>query len=86
MEEKLKELQELRRMQEELEAEITAAQEAIKAAMEAQGVDTLTAGPYRVTWKPVTSTRIDTAALRKALPEVWREYGKTTTVRRFVVA
>lgn len=86
MEEKIKELQELRRMKEELEAEIASAQDAIKAEMEAQGVDTLQAGPFKVTWKPVTSTRIDTAALRRDLPEVWQEYGKTTTARRFVVA
>ncbi len=86
MEEKIKELQELRRMREELDAEIEAAQDAIKAEMTAQGVDTMTAGPYKVTWRTVTSTRIDTAALRKDLPEVWQEYGKTTTARRFVVA
>ena len=30
--------------------------------------------------------RIDTTALRKDLPEIWQEYGKTTTTRRFSVA
>jgi len=48
--------------------------------------DTITAGAFKVTWKAVTSTRIDTTALRKDLPEVWQEYGKTTTTRRFSVA
>ena len=85
LEKKLTDLQELRRMQEELAAEIEAAQDAIKAHMTARGVDTLTAGAFKVTWQEVTSTRIDTAALRKDLPEVWKEYGKTSTVRRFSV-
>ena len=43
------------------------------------------AGEYKITWKAVTSSRIDTAALRKELPEVWQEYGKITTTRRFSV-
>ena len=47
---------------------------AIKAHMTEADTDTITAGAFRVTWKAVTSTRIDTAALRKELPEVWQEY------------
>ena len=83
---KLTELAELRRMAEELNAEIDAIQDAIKAHMTEVDADTLTAGAFKVTWKPVTSTRIDITALRKDLPEVWQEYGKTTTTRRFNVA
>ena len=83
---KLNELTELRKMAEDLNAEIEAIQEAIKAHMTEADTDTLTAGQYKVSWKPVTSTRIDTTALRKDLPEVWQEYGKTTTTRRFNVA
>ena len=83
---KLTELAELRKMAEDLNAEIEAIQEAIKAHMTEADTDTLTAGQYKFSWKPVTSTRIDTTALRKDLPEVWQEYGKTTTTRRFNVA
>ena len=80
---KLHDLAELRRMVDDINAEIEALQDAIKAHMEEAETDTLSAGQYKVTWKPVTSTRIDTTALRKDLPEVWQEYGKTTTTRRF---
>lgn len=83
---KLNELSELRRMADELNAEIEAIQDAIKAHMTESDTDTITAGAFKVTWKPVTSTRIDTTALRKDLPEIWQEYGKTTTTRRFSVA
>ena len=83
---KLNELTELRKMAEDLNAEIEAIQEEIKAHMTEADTDTLPAGQYKVSWKPVTSTRIDTTALRKDLPEVWQEYGKTTTTRRFNVA
>ena len=83
---KLNELSELRRMADELNAEIEAIQDAIKAHMTEADTDTITAGAFKVTWKVVTSTRIDTTALRKDLPEIWQEYGKTTTTRRFSVA
>ena len=59
---KVKELRELRRMAEELQAEIDAAQDAIKAHMDSQGVDTLAGTDWKVTWKPVTSSRMDTTA------------------------
>ena len=83
---KLTELADLRKMAEDLNAEIEAIQEEIKNHMTEEETDTLTAGQFKVTWKPVTSTRIDTTALRKDLPEIWQEYGKTTTTRRFSVA
>ena len=83
---KLNELSELRRMADELNAEIEAIQDAIKAHMTEADTDTITAGAFKVTWKAVTSTRIDTTALRKDLPEIWQEYSKTTTTRRFSVA
>ena len=39
-----------------------------------------------MTWKPVTSSRMDTAALKKALPEIAERFIKSTTNRRFVLA
>ena len=83
---RLNELTELRQMIEELNAEAEAIQDEIKAHMTEADTDTITAGQYKVTWKAVTSTRIDTAALRKDLPEIWQEYGKTSTTRRFNIA
>ena len=86
LQDKVNEMRELRRMAEELDAEITAIQDSIKAHMEATGADELTGVDYKITWKPVTSTRLDTAALKKALPEIAERFSKTTTTRRFVLA
>lgn len=80
---KVTELQELRRMQEELTAEIDAITDEIKAVMGDQ--EELSAGAFKITWKSVTSSRIDTSALKKELPEVAARYMKTSTVRRFCV-
>ena len=82
---KLNELTELRKMAEDLNAEIEAIQEAIKAHMTEADTDTLTAGQYKVSWKPVTSTRIDTTALKKAMPEIAEQFTKQTKSRRFAI-
>ena len=83
MESRVQELQELKRMREELDAEIEAAQDAIKAAMGDQ--EAVTAGAYRITWKPVESARIDTKALKAALPDIAARFTVTSMTRRFCV-
>lgn len=80
------ELRELRRMADELAAAIDTIQDAIKAEMTAAGVDVLTGSDWKAVWKPITSSRIDTAALKKALPDLAAQFTKTSTVRRFSVA
>lgn len=80
------ELRELRRMADELTAAIDTIQDAIKAEMTAAGVDVLTGSDWKAVWKPITSSRIDTAALKKALPDLAAQFTKTSTVRRFSVA
>ena len=81
---KITELQELKKLRDELEAEITAAEDAIKAVMGDN--DTLTAGAFRVTWKPVTSSRLDTSAIKRELPEIAARYTRQTTTKRFTIA
>ena len=83
MESKVKELMELKRMKEELEAEIAAVEDEIKAVMGQEEI--LLAGSYKVSWKVFTSSRIDTTALKKALPDVAAAYTKQTTARRFAI-
>lgn len=83
LEPKVRELLELRRLREELDAEITAAEDAIKAVM---GEDeTLTAGVFKVSWKAVTSSRLDSTALKKTMPEIAARFMKQTTTRRFSI-
>ena len=84
MESKIRELRQLQALIEEAQAEAEAIKDAIKTAM--GDSEAIQAGEYKVTWKPVTSTRLDAAALRKALPDVAERFTRTTTTRRFTVA
>ena len=83
MEAKVKELMELKRMKEELEAEITAMEDEIKSVMGDE--ETLLAGAFKVSWKTFTSSRLDSAALKKALPEIAAQFTKQITARRFSI-
>ena len=84
MEAKSRELRQLQALIEEAQAEAEAIKDAIKAAM--GDSESIQAGEYKITWKAVTSSRIDTTALRKALPDVAERFTKETTSRRFCVA
>ena len=80
LEAKARELRQLQALIDEAQAEA----EALKDTIGDQ--DSIQAGEYRITWKAVTSSRIDTNALRKALPDVAERFTKETTPRRFCVA
>lgn len=83
---KVQELRELRRMADELAGEIESLQDEIKAEMTAREVDTLTGFDWKVTYKTVKSSRLDSKALKAELPEVAARYMKETTSRRFLLA
>ena len=84
LEMKVRELRQLQALIEEAEAEVEAIKDAIKAHM--GDSEELRAGEYKITWKAVKSSRIDTTALRKALPDVAQAFTRETTARRFCVA
>ena len=84
MEVKARELRQLQALIEEAQAEAAAIKDAIPAAM--GDSESVQAGEYRITWKAVTSSRIDTSALRKALPDVADRFTKETVTRRFVIS
>ena len=86
LEAKVSELRELRRMADELAAEIAATEDALKAYMTANGADELHGASFKITWKEVTSSRLDSKALKAAAPELYSRFTKQTTSRRFIVA
>ena len=86
LERKVAELRELRRMSVEINAEIAALEDSIKAHMTATATDELHGQSFKITWKPVTPSRIDSKALKAEAPALWERFSKQTTTRRFIVA
>ena len=84
MENKARELRSLLALIEEAQAEAENIKDELKAAMGEN--EAVQAGEYKITYKLVTSARIDTTALKKALPDVAQAFTKESTTRRFCVA
>jgi hypothetical protein len=82
----MKELAQYKRLQDETAAIIEGLTDKIKQYMTENQLETLTGDEHKATYKTVTSSRIDTTALKKALPEVATAYTKTTETRRFTFA
>ena len=83
LEPKIKELLELKRLKEELEAEIAGMEDEIKSVMGNE--ETLIAGAFKVSWIAYTSSRFDSTRFKKDHAELAAAYTKTTTTRRFSV-
>lgn len=79
----MKELAEYIRMQEEAAAMVESLKDQLKERMTAAGVESLAGSEHKATYKAVTSSRVDTTALKKDLPDIAARYTKTTTARRF---
>lgn len=86
IENKIKEYKELQRMADELSAEMEKIKDELKAEFEIENTDTIITETFKMTYKPVTSNRVDTAALKKSMPEVAEKFTKTTTTKRFLIA
>lgn len=74
------------RMQEEAAAMVESLKDQLKERMTAAGVESLAGTEHKATYKAVSSSRVDTTALKRDLPEIAARYTKTTTARRFTFA
>lgn len=83
---KIRELKELKAMAEEIAAEITTIEDAIKAEMTARETEEMMIDVYKIRWTKVKSNRFDSTAFKKAMPELAEKFTKTTEARRFSVA
>jgi predicted phage-related endonuclease len=83
---KVRELKELKAMAEELAQEIAAIENDIKAEMTARNTEEMTVDVYKVRWTRVKSSRFDTTAFKKAMPEIAQQFTKTIESRRFMLA
>lgn len=82
----MKELAQYKRLQDETGAIIEGLTDKIKQYMTENQLETLTGDEHKASYKAVVSSRIDTTAIKKELPEVAAKYTRTTETRRFTFA
>lgn len=74
MEKVVNELQELKRMRDELNDEISTLESKIKDSMKEENLDEVIAGPFKVTYKTVNGTKFDTSKFDKDHPGLREKY------------
>ena len=77
------ELAQYTRIMEEAAATVDGLKDEIKKYMEEHDTDMLSGNEHKATYKTVTSNRIDTASLKKDMPNIAAQYTKTTETKRF---
>ena len=70
---------------EEAKAEAEALRDSIKAEMLQQDIEELEAGAYIVRWTSVLTNRFDTTAFKKTHGDMYKEYTKQISSRRFTI-
>ena len=83
---KIDALKDLETLIEEAKAEAEALRDEIKAEMLSRNTEEMEAGQYIVRWTSVLTQRFDTTAFKKVMPEVYKEYTKQVSSRRFSIA
>ena len=86
IENRIKKLQAIEAQQKELDAAADAIRAELKADLEEKGVQELKTKNFIVRWKEIVSSRLDGKALKAALPDVYSQFCKASTPRRFSVA
>ena len=86
IENRIKKLQAIEAQREELEAAAEAIRAELKADLEQKGVDELKTRNFLIRWKEIISSRLDSKALKAALPDVYGQFCKASTSRRFTIA
>lgn len=86
LETRIDELKELESMLDELKTEIDSIKDELKAVLMNKGVEELEVGTHIIRYTTVLSNRFDSTAFKKVMPEMYKEYTKQVTSKRFTVS
>ena len=81
----IEELNEWEQILEEAKAQAEAIKDSIKAEMEMLDVEEMTVGMYVVKYSTILSNRLDTTSFKRQYNEIYKQYTKQVTSKRFSV-
>ena len=79
-------LQGIEAQMKELEDQAEANRAELKSDLESKGEDEHNTGSFIIRWKEIISRRLDSKALKAALPDVFATYSRESISRRFTIA
>ena len=83
---KIEQLKEWESILEEAQSEVEALRDSIKAEMLTQNTEEMQAGAYIIRWTSVLSNRFDTTAFKKEYGDLYKQYTKQVSSKRFSIA
>lgn len=86
IENRIKKLSALEEQIAQLQEQAEAIKTELKADLDKKGVQELKTKNFLIMWKEIVSNRLDGKALKTALPEIYSQYCRPTSSRRFTVA
>lgn len=86
IENRIKKLTELEEQITKLQEQADAIKGELKTEFEEKGIDELKTKNFLIRWKEIVSSHLDSKALKAALPDVYNQFVKQTSSRRFTVA
>ena len=82
---KIEALNEWEQLMEEAKAQAEAIKESLKDELLERNVEELEAGSYIIRYKTVSTSRFDSTAFKKVMPDVYKSFIKQTASRRFSI-
>lgn len=86
IENRIRKLQELEAQQKEIEAAADAIRAELKAGLEEKGLDEVRTKHFILRWKEIVSSRLDGKSLKAAFPDIYSQFCKASSSRRFTIA
>jgi predicted phage-related endonuclease len=86
LESKIEQLQELEMLMDEVKSEMELIKDEIKAEMHKRNTEEMKVGRFIVRWTEVLSQRFDTTAFKKLFPNVYNDFTKQVSSRRFSIS
>lgn len=82
---RLDELKELESMKAEIDRQIDAIKDDVKASLQDMGLNEMVTLKHKVTWKDVATSRFDSKSFKTDFPDVYDAYCRSVVSKRFVV-
>lgn len=83
---RIRKIQAIEAQQKELEAQAESIRAELKADLEGKNLDEYNTGVFVLRWKEIITARLDTKALKAALPDVFESFSRESRSRRFTIA
>ena len=86
LENRIAKMQEWEALAAEAQAEAEAIRNTIKAEMQERETEELQAGRFIIRWTSILTSRFDSTAFKKAMPDVYKAFLKQSASKRFSIS